>query len=54
MTRQAGVKKDVTAARPALTANDAGLRYLDTSLASAGKPICWTGAAWVDSNGATA
>jgi hypothetical protein len=54
MTRQAGVKKDVGAARPVLTANDAGVRYLDTSLAAAGKPICWTGAAWVDSSGAAA
>jgi hypothetical protein len=51
-TRQAGVRKDTTAARPTLTANDAGLRYLDTSLAPAGKPIVWTGSAWVDASGA--
>jgi len=54
MTRQAGVKKDTTAARPTLSASDAGLRYLDTSLAAQGKPICWTGSAWIDASGAAA
>jgi hypothetical protein len=54
MTRQAGVKAGATANRPSLTANDSGCRYFDTSLVAAGKPINWTGAAWVDSAGATA
>jgi hypothetical protein len=52
MTAQAGVVKDVTANRPAgLTLVSGGLRYLDTTLVAAGKPIVWTGTAWVDSVG---
>jgi hypothetical protein len=53
MTRQAGVTKGTTANRPALTTKDTGARYLDTTLAAGGKPIVWTGTAWVDSLGAT-
>jgi hypothetical protein len=45
------VTKGLTAARPALTANDAGVQYFDTTLAAAGKPIFWTGTAWVDGLG---
>lgn len=58
---QAGVAKGTTASRPTKTtmglaagAADtewAGTMYLDTTLAAAGKPIWWTGAAWVDSTG---
>lgn len=56
MLTQAGVKKDTTANRPAgLTANDAGTRFLDTTLlATDGKPISWNGAKWVDSLGVAA
>jgi hypothetical protein len=54
LTRQAGAKKGTTAGRPALTASDAGLRYFDTSLAPDGKPISWTGSAWVDASGSPA
>lgn len=43
-----------TGARPVLTANEAGTLYFDTTLAAAGKPIWWTGAAWVDATGAAA
>jgi hypothetical protein len=45
-------KKGTTAARPAsLVTSDAGYLYFDTTLATDGKPIWWTGAAWVDSAG---
>jgi hypothetical protein len=54
MTRQAGVKKGSSATRPALSARDAGTRYFDTTLAAAGKPITWTGTAWVDAAGTAA
>ena len=47
------VMKGVTASRPALTANDAGVQYFDTTLAAAGKPIWWTGVTWVDALGAS-
>jgi hypothetical protein len=43
--------RGTTAARPALTANDAGVQYLDTTLVAAGKPITWTGTVWVDGLG---
>lgn len=43
--------KGATGARPTLTANDAGVGYLDTTLAAAGKPITWTGTVWVDATG---
>lgn len=47
--------KGTTAQRPAtLTAAQAGYTYLDTTLVAAGKPIFWTGTAWVDSAGAAA
>jgi hypothetical protein len=45
-------KKDTTANRPALTANDIGVQYLDTTLDVDGKLITWTGTAWVDATGA--
>ena len=46
-------KKDTTANRPTgLTSSDAGVQFFDTTLAAAGKPIWWTGTAWVDSTGA--
>lgn len=44
--------KGTTAQRPVLTAQDVGGTYLDTTLAAAGKPIVWNGAAWVDGLGA--
>lgn len=47
------VGKGTTAARPALTAADAGALYFDTTLAADGKPIWWTGTAWVDALGAS-
>lgn len=39
-----------TASRPAAPANAVAL-YFDTDLAADGKPIFWTGIAWVDSSG---
>jgi len=56
---QTGVAKGPTASRPTMAtfqvgtdAAWAGAWYLDTTLAAAGKPIMWTGTAWVDSTGA--
>ena len=56
---QIGALKNTTANRPTKTtlgvANDAdwaGYLYLDTTLDADGKPIWWTGAAWVDATGA--
>ena len=46
------VNKAVTASRPALTALDVGTLYLDTTLSPNGKPIWWTGTAWMDAVGA--
>ena len=46
------IGKGTTAQRPALPASARGVRYLDTTLAAAGKPIQWTGTAWVDGLGA--
>lgn len=47
-------KKDTTANRPTgLTSSDAGVQYFDTTLAANGKPIWWTGTAWVDATGTT-
>lgn len=43
--------KGITGSRPTLGTNDIGYRYFDTTLAAAGKPISWTGTAWVDSTG---
>lgn len=40
-----------TGGRPALSANDAGYAYLDTTLHANGKPIWWNGALWVDAAG---
>lgn len=51
VTKQAGIKKDTTANRPTLTAFDSGVKYLDTTLATNGKPIEWNGTAWVDATG---
>lgn len=51
--RSSGVSRQGnTASRPALTTQDAGQMHFDTSLASAGKPIYWTGTQWVDATGA--
>lgn len=47
------VRVSTTANRPTLTTNDIGVMYMDTTLAAAGKPIWWTGTAWVDATGAT-
>ena len=43
--------RGTTAQRPAVTANDVGHPYFDNTLAANGKPIWWTGAAWVDATG---
>ncbi len=43
------VKKGATAARP--VAPKIGMRYYDTTLAAAGKPISYSGTNWVDSLG---
>jgi hypothetical protein len=51
MSQQAGTKRDTTANRPAPNASDIGLQYLDTTLDADGKPIWWTGTAWVDATG---
>lgn len=45
--------KGATASRPTLDVSDIGVQYFDTTLAAAGKPIWWTGAAWVDYTGTT-
>lgn len=57
---QIGASKNTTANRPTKTTlgvvNDAdwaGYLYLDTTLDADGKPIWWTGTAWVDATGAT-
>ncbi|KVW79984.1 hypothetical protein [Burkholderia cepacia] len=52
-TRSAGtVKRDVTANRPTgLTFADIGTIFFDNTLNGNGKPIFWSGTAWVDSNG---
>lgn len=51
--RQCGhiVTSGVTGSRPTLTTSDVGIQYNDTTLAAAGKPIWWSGAAWVDATG---
>ena len=56
---QIGALKNTTANRPTKTTlgvvNDAdwaGYLYLDTTLDADGKPIWWTGTAWVDATGA--
>lgn len=49
---QKGVKRDTTANRPTVSANDVGLMYLDTTLDADGKPIWYNGTAWVDATGA--
>jgi hypothetical protein len=46
------VNKDVTANRPTLAVSDIGVMHLDTTLDADGKPIWWTGTAWVDATGA--
>jgi hypothetical protein len=40
-----------TATRPVLTSDQRGIMYFDTTLATAGKPIWWTGYHWVDATG---
>jgi hypothetical protein len=52
LTSQKGVKRDTTANRPTPSASDVGLQYFDTTLDADGKPIWWTGTAWVDATGA--
>ena len=49
---QSSVFWGTTANRPTPSANDIGLQYLDTTLDADGKPIWWTGTAWVDATGA--
>ena len=57
---QCGVASGATASRPTKTTQGvttdaawAGTMYLDTTLAPNGKPIWWTGTAWVDALGAS-
>lgn len=45
--------KGNTASRPTLTAAHVGAMHFDTTLDADGKPIWWTGTAWVDATGAT-
>lgn len=45
--------RSTTANRPTLTSIDQGQMYFDTTLDPDGKPIWWTGTAWVDATGAT-
>ena len=47
------VKRSTTGNRPTLGSTDIGVQFLDTTLAAAGKPIWWTGTAWIDATGAT-
>ena len=47
------VVSGASGSRPTLTSVDRGVMYFDTTLAAAGKPIWWTGTAWVDALGAT-
>ncbi len=49
--RVGGVVKNTTANRPTLSATDIGVQYFDTTLDADGKPIWWTGTAWVDATG---
>lgn len=44
--------KGATAARPAAAGGDTGILYFDTDLDPDGKPVWWTGSAWVDATGA--
>ena len=46
------VKRSTTANRPTLGSTDIGVLFLDTTLDADGKPIFWTGTAWVDGTGA--
>ena len=49
------VKKGSTGGRPSIAGTltaDVGIMYLDTTLDADGKPIWWTGTAWVDATGA--
>lgn len=41
----------ITAARPILPLSSRGVLYFDTTLAAAGRPIWWTGTAWVNNAG---
>ena len=44
--------RGTTAQRPTgLTSSDVGVQYFDNTLAAAGKPVWWTGSAWVDATG---
>lgn len=52
VTRFLQAQKGTTAQRPVLGPDDSGFLYFDTTLAAAGKPIWWTGAAWADATGA--
>jgi hypothetical protein len=49
---QKGIKRDITANRPTVSANDVGLMYMDTTLDADGKVIWYNGTAWVDATGA--
>jgi hypothetical protein len=40
-----------TTDRPVYDVTNRGMMYFDTTLAAAGQPIWWTGAAWVDATG---
>jgi hypothetical protein len=48
---QRGVGIGPTANRPTLSADDVGVMFLDTTLATGGKPVWWNGSAWKDATG---
>jgi hypothetical protein len=49
--RQQTTGRGTTAERPVLATSDVGCQYLDNTLDADGKPIWWTGTAWVDATG---
>lgn len=48
--RKMGNLKGTSTQRPTLSTSDTGYQFFDTTL---GKPIWWSGSAWVDATGAT-
>lgn len=45
------ISRGTSDTRPALSADEFGVLFMDNSLAAAGKPIWWNGSNWVDSTG---
>ena len=52
VSKWAKVTRGTSDSRPVLTADEFGVMFIDNTLSANGKPIWWTGAAWVDSTGA--